>query len=136
MPEDWRLENVRWLAHISRALSDLETEMNACGYSAEDVFAVVIALDEAILNAVKHGRGGDPTKCVRVCHRVTTEAVTAEIVEEEPDKGHVANPGPERGPGIRLRCTHMTWVHSGDRGQDATMCKHDSIPRKSANRRR
>jgi len=38
--------------------------MIARGYGEVEVFGVRLALEEALVNAVKHGNQNDPTKCV------------------------------------------------------------------------
>ena len=49
----------------------------ARGFSQDDVFAVHLALEEAFLNAVKHGNRMDPTK------KVTIEAADALDTDQE-----------------------------------------------------
>src|SRR5687768_1823903 len=58
--------------------------MRRHGYPVNDTFAVRLALEEALVNAVKHGHGYDPSKAVRVHFRVTTEEVLAEVEDEGP----------------------------------------------------
>ena len=37
-------------------------EVERCGFGQEAVFAIKLALEEAMTNAVKHGNGSDPSK--------------------------------------------------------------------------
>src|SRR5262249_45356542 len=63
---------------------DVFAALTGAGYSPGDCFAVRLALEEAIVNGLRHGNGGDPSKCVRVRYRVTPEAVLAEVEDEGP----------------------------------------------------
>jgi serine/threonine-protein kinase RsbW len=58
-------------------------------YSARDVFGVRLALEEALVNAIKHGNAMDPDKSVRVCCRINSDRVYIEIE----DQGKGFNPG-------------------------------------------
>ena len=48
------------------------------GYPPRDVFSVRLALEEALVNAIKHGNGMDPAKLVRAKHG--KKKVTAQYV--------------------------------------------------------
>src|SRR5690242_7132113 len=45
-------------------------EVAKCSYSEECVFAIRLALEEALINAIKHGNKLDPNKTVRVECRI------------------------------------------------------------------
>jgi hypothetical protein len=51
-------------ARIVRAL--LEGPLAANGYSEREVFAINLAIEEALVNAIKHGNRMDPDKWVRL----------------------------------------------------------------------
>jgi serine/threonine-protein kinase RsbW len=51
-------------------------------FPARGVFGVRLALEEALVNAIKHGNGMDPQKNVRVKCQVSYEHVRVEIEDE------------------------------------------------------
>jgi len=53
-------------------------------YPSRDVFGVRLALEEAIVNAIKHGNRMDPQKQVRVRWRIDSLRVYIEIQDEGP----------------------------------------------------
>jgi serine/threonine-protein kinase RsbW len=53
-------------------------------FPARDVFGVRLSLEEALVNAIKHGNGMDPDKSVRVACRIDHDLVRIEIEDEGP----------------------------------------------------
>jgi serine/threonine-protein kinase RsbW len=53
-------------------------------FPARDVFGVRLALEEALVNAIKHGNRMDPDKSVRVTWDVSPRFVRVEITDEGP----------------------------------------------------
>ncbi|HSG72702.1 MAG TPA: ATP-binding protein, partial [Planctomycetaceae bacterium] len=51
------------------------------GYSQKDVFGVKLALEEALVNAIKHGNGMDPNKVVRVKCQVSQQEARITITD-------------------------------------------------------
>lgn len=51
-------------------------------YSSHDLFSVRLALEEGLMNAIKHGNQRDPTKSVRVFCEVNDLRVYIEIEDE------------------------------------------------------
>src|SRR5262245_27679665 len=78
----WRRESVRSTAEMGRVIDDVAAAMDAAGYPARDVFAVRLALDEALANAVKHGHMGDASRPVRVRYRVGGGRTLAEVKDQ------------------------------------------------------
>src|SRR5262249_47369272 len=72
----------------------LENWMRVFGYSGKDIFAVRLALGEAVINAFRHGNQGDPCKAVRVSYLVTPSEAAAEVEDEGPgfDPDQVPDP--------------------------------------------
>jgi serine/threonine-protein kinase RsbW len=104
------------------------------GYPARDRAALRLALEEAIVNGLRHGNQGDPAKCVRVRYRVTADALLAEVEDEGPGFDPDGVPDPTRdenlerpgGRGLLLIRHFMTWVRFSGRGNRVTLCKHRS----------
>jgi serine/threonine-protein kinase RsbW len=132
-------QRICWLKSTADApcvLQAVAGEMAAAGYPEDDVFAVCLGLNEALLNAVLHGNGRDPAKRVRVSYRVTAERVVAEVEDEGPgfDPDNVPDPrAPENlerlgGRGLLLMQAYLTWVRYNRRGNGVTLCKCRSAP--------
>jgi serine/threonine-protein kinase RsbW len=110
---------------IVRALEDL-------GYPPRDVFGCRLALEEALVNAIKHGNQNDPRKSVRVVCRIAPDRFVVEIEDEGPgfDPEDVPDPTSEEnlekpsGRGIMLMRAFMTRVDYQGRGNRVFLEKH------------
>jgi serine/threonine-protein kinase RsbW len=131
VPEVERLCWFRSAVDARAAVGGVAEEMVAAGYPEGDVFAVRLALEEAVQNALKHGNRHDPSKRVRLSYRVTTEQVLAEVEDggEGFDPGKVPDPrAPGNlelfgGRGLFLMRAYLTWVRHNTRGNRVTLCK-------------
>jgi serine/threonine-protein kinase RsbW len=132
-------QGVRWLqstADAPRILQAVAGEMAAAGYIEDDVFAVCLGLNEALLNGIQHGNRGDPAKRVRVSYHVNAERVLAEVDDEGPGFNPATVPDPrapenlERlgGRGLLLMRAYLTWVRYNAQGNGVTLCKCRSVP--------
>src|SRR5947207_14087427 len=107
------------LTEMNEALSRILQEMAAAGYSARDQFGVRLSLEEAIVNAIKHGNREDPAKFVELTYSVTGHQVLTEIEDQGPGFNPYLIPDPlspenlERpgGRGVFLMRHYMTTVH-------------------------
>ena len=52
------------------------------GYGEAEVFAIKLALEEVLINAIKHGNKYDPNKSVRVAHEIDEHRVVFTITDE------------------------------------------------------
>lgn len=104
-------------------------EVEKLGYCEPARFAIKLALDEALVNAIKHGNGLDKAKMVQVQADIGPER--ADFVIEDQGKGFdrdcVADPRCEEnlekccGRGILLIEAYMTRVVWSDEGRRCTM---------------
>lgn len=100
-------------------------------YSREAVFAVRLALDEAVSNAIRHGNQGDETKTVTVDYDLTPQQLTIQICDQGPgfNPDCLADPTCEEnltephGRGVMLMRAYMTDVRFNDSGNCVTMVK-------------
>jgi len=110
---------------------DIEQALRAHQYSEREVFSIRLAVEEAIINAMKHGNGFDRAKKVRVGYRVLPERFDIEITDEGPGFNPEDLPDPtavenlERpcGRGVLLMRHYMTSVNFNERGNCVTMSK-------------
>jgi len=67
----------------SRLVTDeLLEQLGLSGWPADDIFAIHLAAEEALVNAVVHGNKLDPTKTVQVECVVSPELVRLEITDQ------------------------------------------------------
>jgi serine/threonine-protein kinase RsbW len=128
-----REASLRRAEEVSPLIESVVAALAGLGYSPRDCMGVGLALEEAVVNGLRHGNGGDPSKHVRVRYRVTREAVLAEVEDEGPGFNPDLVPDPtlaenlERpcGRGLLLR-NYTTWVRFSARGNRVTMYKRRS----------
>lgn len=110
-----------------RIIGTLETR----GFPARDVFGVRLALEEAIVNAIKHGNGLDPAKSVFIDCQVDDNRVLISVRDEGPgfDPGDVPDPTEEdnldkpSGRGLMLMRAFMTRIEYNATGNQVTLEK-------------
>jgi len=110
-------------------------------FDKDDVFAVHLTLEEAFLNAVKHGNKMDPAKKVKIDYSVNPEKVEITITDEgegfEPEsvddprfgKG-LYEPG---GRGLLLMNSYMDIVKYNEQGNSVYMVRYKEKPHLSDN---
>jgi serine/threonine-protein kinase RsbW len=134
--DDWNHSCLSTLGAIIPCVAEVTEAMAALGYSPEDVFGVRLALEEALVNAVRHGNRNDPAKRVEVRHSVTRDRVLLEVEDQGrgfdplrvPDPtapGNLERPG---GRGLLLIHAYTSWVRYSERGNAITLCKYPSTP--------
>ena len=104
-------------------------EQNA--FSMRDVFAVRLALEEALVNAIKHGNRMDPDKVVKVECWMLGEKVRIEIEDQGAgfDVNNVPDPTAEEnldkpgGRGIMLMKSFMSCVEYNNTGNRVVLEK-------------
>ncbi|MEX2215318.1 MAG: ATP-binding protein [Phycisphaeraceae bacterium] len=106
-------------------------EVKARGYSENAVFAIRLALDEALNNAISHGNRRDKSKKVHIEYTIGDAAVTITVSDEGTgfDPHHVPDPTLDEflerphGRGIMLMRAYMTDVRFGQDGNSVTLIK-------------
>ena len=103
------------------------------GFDSHSIFAIKLATEEALINAVKHGNRQDPRKLVHIECNVTSEKVEIMIEDEGPgfDRRDVPDPTLEEnlekcsGRGILLIETYMDDVEYSNNGRRVRMIKYN-----------
>lgn len=106
-------------------------EVIARGYGDNDLFALKLALEEAVINAIKHGNKLDPVKRVWVDATVGDEEIDITIKdqgpgfkrEDVPDPTLAENLEKNSGRGILLIEAYMTQAEWSDEGRQLHMRK-------------
>lgn len=105
--------------------------LDKAGFCEDDAFAICLALDEALANAIKHGNGYDATKNVSVRFRVKGELATIVVEDEgdgfdynhQPDPTEPARLELPTGRGLLLMHSYMDSVTFNEKGNVVTMVK-------------
>lgn len=106
-------------------------EVDTRGFSDNDVFAVKLSLEEAVINAIKHGNQFDARKRVQVEAVISDDEIDIVIHDQGAgfDRGRVPDPTLAEniekscGRGILLIEAYMTHVDWGDDGRRLHMRK-------------
>ena len=101
----------------------------------DDKFAIRMALEEAIMNAIKHGNESDPSKDVEIeigFDNATFEATIADRgpgfdIEDVPDPSADENLGKTCGRGVMLMKEFVDKLEFNDCGNKVKMTKVKSI---------
>jgi serine/threonine-protein kinase RsbW len=105
--------------------------MEAVGYAPGDCPGMRLALEEAVVNALRHGHRFDPAKQVRVRLRVDAFEALAEVEDEGPGFDPESVPDPTAaenleqpsGRGLLLMRRFTTWLRFHGRGNLVTLCR-------------
>lgn len=111
-------------AEIMRCLRD-------CGYDADTIFAIKLAFEEAVTNAVKHGNCNDPSKTIILRYFVDCDRVVVMVrdegcgfrPEQVPDPTADENLERPSGRGIMLMQSYMTDVRFNAQGNEVWLLK-------------
>jgi serine/threonine-protein kinase RsbW len=110
---------------------DVEQALKANHFEDKDVFGIRLALEEAIVNAIKHGNQLDSNKRVHIKYHVTHERFEIHIKDEGPGFNPDDIPDPmapenlerECGRGLLLMKHYMTEVVFHPPGNAVSMIK-------------
>lgn len=113
---------------------ELLAKVQARGHSESVLFAVRLALEEALINAIKHGNKFDPHKSITVAAAVDPDRITITVADagEGFDPDSVPDPTADEnlekpnGRGIMLMRAYMDEVEFNERGNQVRMVKHSS----------
>jgi serine/threonine-protein kinase RsbW len=119
------------LAEARRVQDEIEEALVSAKYGDRDIFSIKLALEEALVNAIKHGNQMDPDKKVTVWYSVTNDRFEVKITDDGPGFNPLDVPDPtapenlERpcGRGLLLIRNFMTEVNYHGRGNVVTMAK-------------
>ena len=108
------------------------SELKANNFSGDDIFAVHLALEEAFINAVKHGNKMNPDKEIRVDCSVSLDKVEISMADEGDGFDPNAVPDPRcgenlyrpNGRGLLLMRSYMDRVEFNERGNRVRMVRY------------
>jgi len=114
-----------------RFQEEVEKELRALQVSDQEIFSVRLALEEALVNAIKHGNQMDRSKNVFISYRFLSDRFEIQIrdegtgfdPEDVPDPTAVENLERPCGRGLMLMRHYMTKVAYSERGNSVSMSK-------------
>lgn len=118
-------------AEARRLQEEVEQLLRARRVHDHDIFSIRLALEEALVNAIKHGNQMDRTKKVQVSYQLQPDGFEVHIVDEGdgfdpadvPDPTAIENLERPCGRGLMLMRYYMTEVAFNDRGNSVRMRK-------------
>jgi serine/threonine-protein kinase RsbW len=118
-------------AEAHRVQEEIERLLRAHGAGEKEIFGIRLALEEALVNAIKHGNQLDRSKKVTVTSVVHAERIEIHITDEGngfdpgdvPDPTDVENIERPCGRGLMLMRHYMTEVSFTGRGNSVRMAK-------------
>ena len=114
-----------------RVQDEIEVALKANQFTEKEIFGIRLALEEALVNAIKHGNNLDKSKKVHIAYGVRPERFDIRIMDEGPgfDPQEVPDPTAfenlERpcGRGLMLMRHYMNEVSFNGRGNSVRMAK-------------
>ena len=123
--------------------TEILKDVAAAGYDEDATFAIKLALEEAMTNAVRHGNRSEADKSITVRWAVTPDIVVICVRDEgvgfEPEE--IPDPtSPERlslpsGRGIMLMKAYMNEVAYRDHGREVRMAKFNAKRAKNSKKK-
>ncbi len=115
-------------------------KLKAHNFNEEDIFAVHLAMEEAFINAVRHGNKMDPQKEVKIDYLVDEGKVEISMTDEGqgfdpdvvPDPRCGENLYKTGGRGLLLIRSYMDVVEFNNRGNRVRMVRYKERPRKKS----
>lgn len=118
-------------AEARRVQEHIEQLLHTTPLQDRDLFSIKLALEEALVNAIKHGNQYDRNKKVEISYAVLADRFEIHITdegdgfdpEEVPDPTAIENLERPCGRGLMLMKYYMSEVNYNDRGNSVTMAK-------------
>jgi serine/threonine-protein kinase RsbW len=118
-------------AEARRVQEEIEAQLRAVDYSEHEIFSIRLALEEAMVNAIKHGNNFDRNKRVHISYTVKLDRFDILIADEGqgfdpedvPDPTAVENLERPCGRGLMLMRYYMHEVCYNKNGSSVSMTK-------------
>lgn len=130
---------------VVEVFNQIQPGLQANGYSEEDIFAIHLSLEEAFVNAVKHGNKMEPSKAVKVDYLIEQDKVEICMTDEGegfdpeviPDPRYGDNLYKPAGRGMLLMRSFMDVLEYSKKGNSLRMIRYrEKRNPKSAGRNR
>jgi serine/threonine-protein kinase RsbW len=118
-------------AEARRVQEEIERQLKAHCYTEHEIFSIRLALEEALVNAIKHGNHFDRQKRIQIAYRVCSECFDIHITDEGggfdprqvPDPTAAENLERPCGRGLMLMRYYMSTVSFSPAGNSVFMSK-------------
>jgi len=128
---------------VGRLCQQLLTEARENNFTEEEIFAIHLALVEALVNAVKHGNRLDPHKKVKVKYSITPGKFDISITDDGNGFNPVTVPDPREnenlyklcGRGMLLMRSYMDVVEYNEKGNSVHMLKYKAGTKEMPNKK-
>ena len=122
------------VSEIEKECRWILSQLEANEFSSEDIFAVHLALEEAFINAVKHGNQMDVSKAIKIDYSVDAEKIEICMTDEGagfepaevPDPREEENLYKTGGRGLFLMRAYMDVIEFNEVGNSVRMVKNRS----------
>ena len=128
-------EQVAFASSVARAVEVISTvieQLERRQWSEKKVFGIHLALEEALMNAIKHGNRGDESKLVATEFELTESRFSARItdegkgfkISEVPDPTRDENLGLPSGRGLAMIRNYIDEVEYSEKGNSLIIVAH------------
>ncbi len=122
------------LVEARNVKSAILERIRQCNFNENETFAIKLALEEALTNAIKHGNGGDSSKHVTIRYAVSPKEAVVVVTDEGegflpdnvPDCTDVSRLSIPSGRGITLMRAYMDEVCYRSNGREVYFVKRRS----------
>ena len=130
---EWLCSQERTIASETAAgkqfIDDLLSDLGRHLWTEHELFGIHLAVEEAVVNAIKHGNQFASDKTVRVCYYLSSDRLRVEVTDQGDGFNPEAIPDPTEdenlecpsGRGLMLMRSFMTEVMFNDRGNSVLM---------------
>ena len=134
--KSWRLKSTE--ADVKPIICEVLTALRDNDFGDDMIFAVHLSLEEAFVNAIKHGNHGDPEKSISVDCLISPDKLDISIADEGygfdpqgvPDPRCNGNLYKSCGRGLLLIQSYMDVVEYNSRGNCVHLVKYRNSPSK------
>jgi serine/threonine-protein kinase RsbW len=133
-PKEWQQVAICELGEIAAAIGRVAAAMRTGQFPEADLFAIRLVMEEAIVNAIKHGNKQNPAKKVEVRYCLDEHSVVVEVEDEGagfdpsqvPDPLDPANLERSCGHGVLLMRHYTSWLFYNEEGNCVTFGRRRS----------
>jgi len=121
---------------IVSVFEQIQSKLVNNNFGKDDIFAVHLTLEEAFLNAVKHGNKMDPSKKIKVDYSIDADKIEISITDQGPGFQPEAVDDPRFGEnlfkpggrGLLLMNSYMDMVKFNEQGNSVSMVRYKEKP--------
>ncbi len=125
------------LANLTPLRQEVIQKLSEYDYPDNTVFAIRLAVDEALCNAIKHGNHQDKSKSIIVDYAIDHERFVMSVedqgqgfrIKDVPDPTAKENLVKPSGRGVMLIDLYMTQVKYNQKGNQITITKDKNCPK-------